>query len=90
MSKSADVCKPVSPYFKHPKTLDKVTNAEVIFTEILLEHNLPFEAASHARHLFQVMFPDSKIGKKYRCTATKEQLQICSRPSFIAEYQTCS
>ena len=72
MSKSADGCKPVSSYFKQSKTLDKVTNAEALFTRFLLEHNLPFEAASHAGHLFFcVMFPDSEIAKKYGCTATK-------------------
>ena len=65
MSKSADGYKPVSSYFKQPKTLDKVTNAEVLFTGFLLEHNLPFEAASHAGQLFCVMFPDSEIVKKY-------------------------
>ena len=58
MSQSADGCKPVSSYFKQPKTLDRVTNAEVLFTGFLLEHNLPFEAASHAGHLFRVMIPD--------------------------------
>ena len=70
MSKSADGCKPVSSYFKQPKILDKVTNAEVLFTGFLLEHNLPFEAASHAGHLFQ-MFPDSEIAMKYGCVTTK-------------------
>ena len=49
----------------HWKTLDKVINAELLFTEFLLEHNLPFEAASHAGQLFHVMFPDSEIVKKY-------------------------
>ena len=52
MSKSADGCKPVFFYFKQSKTLDKVTNAEVLFTRFLLEQNLPFEAASHAGHFF--------------------------------------
>ena len=71
MSKSAGGCKPVSSYFKQPKTLDKVTNAEVLFTGFLLEHNLPFEAAFHAGPFFRVMFPDSEIAKKYGCAATK-------------------
>ena len=71
MSKSADGCKPVSSYFKQPKTLDKVINAEGLFTGFLLEHNLSFEAASHAGQLFRVMFPDSEIAKKYGCAATK-------------------
>ena len=63
MSKSAGGCKPVSSYFKQPKTLDKVISAEVLFTGFLLEPNLPFEAASHAGQLFRMMFPDSEIAK---------------------------
>ena len=46
-------------------------NAEVLFTGYILEHNLPFEAASHAGPLFRKMFPDSDIAKKYGCAATK-------------------
>ena len=79
MSKSADGYKPVSSYFKQPKTLDKVTNAEVLFTGFLLEHNLPFEAASCAGHLFRVMFPDSEIAKKYGYAANQNSsnYQLC-------------
>ena len=42
-----------------------------MFTAFLLEHNLPYEASSHAGPLFRKMFPDSEIAKKYGCAATK-------------------
>ena len=76
ISKSADGCKPVSFYFKQPKELDKVINAELLFTGSLLEHNLPFEAASHAGQLFHVMFPDSEIAKKYG-NQNSSNYQLC-------------
>ena len=51
--------------------LEKVTNAEVLFTGFILEHNLPFECSSRVGPLFRKMFPDSKIAAKYGCAATK-------------------
>lgn len=69
--KAAGGCKPVSTYFIQDKAQDSVTNAEVLYTGYILEHNLPFEAAAHAGPLFRKMFPDSEIAKKYGCAATK-------------------
>ena len=42
-----------------------------MFTAFLLEHNLLYEASSHAGPLFRKMIPDSNIAKKYGCAATK-------------------
>jgi hypothetical protein len=48
-----------------------VTNAEVLFTEFLVEHSLPISAADHAGKLFKKMFPDSKIAQQYSSGRTK-------------------
>lgn len=40
---------------------EKVTNAEVLFTGFILEHNLPSEWSLHVGPLFRKMFPVSKI-----------------------------
>ena len=58
-------------FFPDQLSQEKVTNAEVLFTGFILEHNLPFEAAAYAGPLFRAMFPDSEIAKKYGCAATK-------------------
>ena len=50
---------------------EQVTNAEILFTGFILEHNVPFECSSHAGPLFRKMFPDSKIAATYGCEATK-------------------
>ena len=64
-------CQPMTSFCTTDDDNDKVTSAEVLFTSFILEHNLPFESASHAAPLFRKMFPDSKIAKKYGCAATK-------------------
>ena len=48
-----------------------VTNAELLFTLFLLEHNIPLSVSDHAGNLFRAMFPDSKISQKYGCARTK-------------------
>jgi hypothetical protein len=48
-----------------------VVNAEVLFTEFLIEHSIPFTVADHAGALFRRMFPDSQIARKYGCGRTK-------------------
>ncbi|KAJ8048447.1 hypothetical protein HOLleu_00771 [Holothuria leucospilota] len=40
-------------------------------TEFLVEHSIPLSVADHCGKLFQKMFPDSHIAKKYRCARTK-------------------
>ena len=64
-------CKLMTSYFTGDHDQDKVTNAEVLFTGYIVEHNLPFEASNHAGPLFRKMFPDSEIAQKYGCAATK-------------------
>lgn len=43
---------------------DKVCQAEVMFVEYLVEHNLPFAAADHFTKISKCMFSDSEIAKK--------------------------
>ena len=43
----------------------------MLFSGILVEHNLPLRTANHATKLFRNMFPDSQIVNKYRCDCTK-------------------
>lgn len=69
-TRASDGCQTINSFFKK-KSEEQVTYAEVLYTGYLLEHNLPFEAAAHARPLFRKIFPDSEIAKTYGCAATK-------------------
>lgn len=56
--------------------VEAVTNAEVLFTGFLVEHNIPLAAADHAAQLFKAMFTNSahsaaQIISNYRCARTK-------------------
>jgi hypothetical protein len=46
-------------------------HAEILFTNFLIEHNVPIAVSDHAGPLFRKMFPDSEIAKKYGCARTK-------------------
>ena len=50
---------------------NKVMKAELLFTDFLIEHNVPIAASDHSNELFRKMFPDSEISKKYACKRTK-------------------
>ena len=45
--------------------------AEVLFTNFLIEHNVPIAAADHASKLFSAIFPNSAEVKKFSCGRTK-------------------
>ena len=47
-------------HFFRPDNFD-VINAEVTFTDFLVEHNMQLSASDHAGACFRKMFPDSKI-----------------------------
>ena len=49
----------------------KTVSAELLFTRFVVEHNLPIAVADHVTKLMPVMFPDSEIAKKFRCSRTK-------------------
>lgn len=40
-----------------------IINAEVLFSEFVVEHGLPITVMNHGGKLFQKMFPDSQIAK---------------------------
>jgi hypothetical protein len=63
------VCK-VSDFFTGSKDLALI-RAESLFTDFIIEHNLPIACADHAGSLFKRMFPDSSIASKYGCGRTK-------------------
>ena len=48
-----------------------VTRAEVLFSNFIAEHNLPFALADHFTHLTRAMFPDSQIANAFRSAHTK-------------------
>lgn len=60
----------INTFFKNDTQFD-VSQAELLFTSFLIEHNVPLSAADHAGPLFRKMFPDSDIAKKYGCARTK-------------------
>ncbi|KAE8297834.1 hypothetical protein D5F01_LYC02305 [Larimichthys crocea] len=49
----------------------KTIRAETLFTNFIVEHNLPLSVADHAGPLFRKMFPDSQIAQQYGCARTK-------------------
>ena len=49
----------------------KVLNAEVVVTNLLVQHNLPLATADHLGPLFKSIFPDSKIAQSYSCARQK-------------------
>jgi hypothetical protein len=48
-----------------------VIRAEVLFTQFVVEHNIPVAASDHCSKLFRAMFPDSKVASQYACGRTK-------------------
>ena len=54
-----------------------VISAEIMMTQFIAMHNLPFEAADHLSTLFSAMFPDSKIATDFACKHTKTKVIIC-------------
>lgn len=53
---------------------DKVCQAEVMFVEYLIEHNLPFAAADRFTKISKCMYPDSDIVKKQSCGKMKSTM----------------
>eukprot|EP00057_Strongylocentrotus_purpuratus_P009554 XP_011664028.1 PREDICTED: uncharacterized protein LOC105438204 isoform X2 [Strongylocentrotus purpuratus] len=67
-----------------------VINAEVMFTDFLVEHNIPLAAADHSGQLFRRMFPDSRIAKQYNCARTKashvvQSLAAADRDTLVSQ-----
>ena len=56
---------------KRSDEADKVTRAELLWTEFLTEHNIPVSVSDHFGPLIKQMFPDSQIANKFTCGHTK-------------------
>ena len=50
---------------------DMTLQAEILNLLHVVEYNLPFSSCSENPSRFQLMFPDSAVGKKYSCSSTK-------------------
>ncbi|XP_071508171.1 uncharacterized protein [Diadema antillarum] len=48
-----------------------VIRAEVLMTQFLIEHNVPFAASDHLSSSMKEMFPDSKVAAEFACRRTK-------------------
>ena len=70
-SQAASSSRRLSSFFGRDEEQNQVIRAEVLFSNFLVEHNLPLAAADHATDLFPKMFPDSGIAKKYSSKRTK-------------------
>lgn len=57
---------------------DSVTKAEVLLTNFIAEHNLPFLVADHFTDLVQRMFPDSATAQNFKCKRTKSTHILCN------------
>ena len=49
---------------------NSVINAKVLFTQFIMEHDLPPKCAERAGRLFRSMLPDSDIAKRFKCART--------------------
>ena len=50
---------------------NKVTRAEVMVSNFIVQHNLPLATADHLGPLFKIIFPDIKIASPYSSARTK-------------------
>jgi len=67
---SASSGRPIQHFFTNSNDLS-VIRAETLFTEFLVEHNLPLACSDHTGKLFRKMFPDSAVAAKYGSARTK-------------------
>ena len=72
MKKSTSSSTSVTALFKVNNSFESsVTRAEVLFANIVAEHNLSFSVANHFTHLTSSMFPDSNITTKLNSACTQ-------------------
>ena len=56
---------------------DTSAKAEIMMSQFIATHNLPFETANYLSDLVSAMFPDSKIAAGISCKHTKIKAIIC-------------
>lgn len=57
-------------FFGREDSDSDVIRAECLFTDFLLEHNIPLSASEHVGPLLRKMFPKSDVAKRYVCSRT--------------------
>nr|XP_042912499.1 zinc finger BED domain-containing protein 5-like [Parasteatoda tepidariorum] len=71
------------------KESQSVIKAETLFTNFIVQHNLPLSVADHVGQLFKRMFPDSNIAAKFKC-ARKKTTEICKSLAETTQNNLCS
>ena len=71
VQQSESMSKSLEQFVKITPEAQKVTEAECLMTNFIVEHNLPISVADHMSDLIKRMCPDSKIAKQYQCKRTK-------------------
>ena len=57
--------------FAKTVTDDKQIRAEVLHTNFIVQHNMPFLTTDHLAQVYHVMFPHSNIVKNFKCRCSK-------------------
>ena len=60
-----------APSTREAELLDAVTRAEDLHTNFIAEHELSFLSSDYMTKLYEKMFPDSNIAKRFACSRTK-------------------
>ena len=71
MAKASTSTSAITTLFQRPPQRDLSIEAEVRWATFIVKHNISFMSNDHASNLFQKMFSDSQIAKKFTCARTK-------------------
>ena len=71
---------------------ESTMKAETLYTNFIVEHNLPLSVADHATKIFKEMFPDSDIAKSYssgrsKSTAIVQELSLMKQEIITSQIQ---
>lgn len=64
--------------------------SECLFTEFLLEHNLPLTVSGHSGPLLRKVFPTSDVAKRYPCARTKTTAVVGEMANYAQERMVSS
>ena len=59
------------PSSRETELHDAITRVEVLHTNFIAQHNLSFLLSDHMSKLYEKIFPNSKIAKRFACSRTK-------------------
>jgi redox-regulated HSP33 family molecular chaperone len=74
MVEAAKGSRPITAFMpqQNPTNFDqKVMRAEAMYTDLIVEMNLPLSVADKFTKIHKVVFPDSEIAKGYKCSRDK-------------------